>query len=106
MNNVYVDKVPTCCDECPCCNSDIDYGACCNLGAYGYVDYYPTTRNHPNCPLKPLSDRLAEERKKVVQEIKFQARARGIFGQNGKFMGYHEFNEILDQIEGVSDDNS
>jgi hypothetical protein len=58
---IYVETVPSACDECPCCNSDIDYGACCNLGAYGYVDYYPTTRKHPNCPLKLLTDRLAEE---------------------------------------------
>jgi hypothetical protein len=70
MNNIYVDELPKSCDECPCCNSDIDYGACCNLGAYGFKECYCTNKKHPNCQLKPLTDRLAEERKKAVQEIK------------------------------------
>ena len=70
MNNIYVETMPSACVECPCCNSDVDYGACCNLCAYGFEEDYCTNQKHPNCPLKPLSDRLAEERKKVVQEVK------------------------------------
>lgn len=102
MNNIYVETMPSACDECPCCNNDVDYGACCNLGAYDYAECHQTIYKHPNCPLKPLiahdklkdldyeilkrdydflrkeynrlidvgNHRLAEERKKVVQEIR------------------------------------
>ena len=75
MNNIYVETMPSGCVECPCCNSDIDYGACCNLGAYDYKEYYCTTNKHPNCPLKPLSDRLAEERKIVCNQARVDIRS-------------------------------
>ncbi len=109
---IYVETMPSDCDECPCCNSDVDYGACCNLGAYGYVDYYPTTRKHPNCPLKSLKDALAEERKKVVQELKdwcdknfnWVGDGTGYDGQDynemiGSNNTINKLREILDQIE-------
>ena len=94
MNNIYVDELPKSCQQCPYYSyeeTEDEFWEFCSWCGYEFSE--------ETCPLKALSDRLAEERKKVVQEIKFQARARGIFGQNGRFMGYHEFNEILDQIE-------
>lgn len=60
MNNIYVDELPKDCSECPCCNNDIDYGACCNLGAYDYTECHQTIYKHQNCPLKSLTDRLAK----------------------------------------------
>jgi hypothetical protein len=75
MNNIYVETMPSACDECPCCNNDVDYGSCCNLGAYDYAECHQTIYRHPNCPLKPLTDRLAEERKKVIGELKIDIRS-------------------------------
>ena len=37
---VYVDELPEGCCECPCCNHDVYYGSCCNLGAYEYKDFH------------------------------------------------------------------
>lgn len=73
MNNFYVDELPKRCDDCPFYKLDT------------YIDINDVTRNSyecvlegsmltGDCPLKPLSDRLAEERKKVVQEIRDIAR--------------------------------
>lgn len=62
MNNIYVDELPNRCDSC------VGYG-----GASGRCKllHKPVFITPPkDCPLKPLSDRLAEERKKVVQEVK------------------------------------
>lgn len=96
MNNIYVETMPSGCVECPCCNRDVDYGACCNLGAYDYKEYYCTTNKHPNCPLKPLSDRLAEERNKVCEKIrkKFPMPKDDISDEIT-----YSLNEFLDQIE-------
>ena len=67
MNNIYVDELPeNYIDICPC-NHD---GRCTLLN---YEDcnicYYDMKKNE-HCPLKLITDRLAEERKKVVQEFR------------------------------------
>lgn len=52
-----------------------------------------------DCPLKPLSDRLAEERKKVVQEIKDKI-SDGLYQNSyGETFIDGDIYEILDQIE-------
>ena len=63
-----------------------------------------------NCPLKPLSDRLAEERKKVVQEIRepiIKSLENGVVRKNPKSSNTNlrdiilfQMLDILDQIEG------
>lgn len=69
MNNIYVDELPKRCDDCPFYKLDT------------YIDINDVTRNSyecvlegsmltGDCPLKPLSDRLAEERKKVIERIR------------------------------------
>ena len=107
MNNIYVETMPSGCVECPCCNRDVDYGACCNLGAYDYKEYYCTTNKHPNCPLKPLSDRLAEERKKVVCDIKeklVDGTSCEILPTGDICISLNKINNVLDQIERGTDD--
>jgi hypothetical protein len=64
MNNIYVDELP---EDCLCCPCESEYF--CNLlkTDIGFLKWGET---HKECPLKLITDRLAEERKKVVQEIK------------------------------------
>lgn len=100
MDNVYVDKVPTCCDECPCCNTDVDYGACCNLGAFDYKDCHQTLYKHPKCPLKSTSQLLLEERKKVVDLV--MDNYNNYVGYEMDWIGFHEF---LDKIKSGTDTN-
>lgn len=102
MDNVYVDKVPTCCDECPCCNTDVDYGACCNLEAFDYKDCHQTLYKHPKCPLKSTSQLLLEERKKVVQEIRERLTKYTLTNDDFMFDTYYkvvDVEKVLDQIE-------
>lgn len=70
MNNIYVDELPKSCRGClfQC------YGSC--LGGSDILNGDPYTgichlkRQKPtDCPLKLLSDRLAEERKQVCEQI-------------------------------------
>ena len=61
------------------------------------------------CPLKPLTDRLAEERKKVVQEIRepiIKSLENGVARKNPKSSNTNlrdiilfQMLDILDQIE-------
>lgn len=95
---VYVDELPECCNECPCCNYDTDYGSCCNLGAYEYDDYYQTLYKHPRCPLQSLTDYTKQVRKEVVQEISKNVAVDKI---NGKlYARYDDLAKVLDQIQG------
>ena len=100
---VYIKELPNSCDECPCCNSDVDYGACCNLGAFNHYEYYQTIYKHPKCPLKSTSQLLAEERKKVIEKIKKQSVKHPtitIYAQGKEFGSEYSIDEtILDQIE-------
>lgn len=61
MNNIYVYEVP---DSCFYCDFFIKENCCCWLIQKDAREY------RDDCPLIPLSDRLAEERKRVVQELK------------------------------------
>lgn len=70
---VYVKELPNSCDECPCCNSDVDYGACCNLGAFDYKDCHQTLYKHLKCPIKSLIKIRQEERSKVCDDIRQNA---------------------------------
>ena len=62
---IYVDELPKDCGYCVFCKQTEYYYYCDKLHTkLGYFN------KEKDCPLKPLSDRLAEERKKVVQEIR------------------------------------
>ena len=99
MNNIYVDEMPKDCNECPCLNDDIEQGCHCNLGVFDCDDGFKLNKKHPNCPLKPLSDRLAEERKKVVQEIREQVEQNKGTSYNKWVVNYCTMVQILDQSE-------
>ena len=65
MNNIYVDELPKDCGDCVFCKQTEYYYYCDKLHTkLGYFN------KEKDCPLKPLTDRLAEERKTVVQEIR------------------------------------
>lgn len=111
MNNIYVNELPKSCAvyECPF-NYDI-----CSCTAKEFVDvgdvdieYSYEKGRHKTCPLKPLSDRLAEERKKVVQELRERAKNEFEFiicdecyntVDKDVYISSVALTEILDQIE-------
>lgn len=109
MNNIYVDELPK-------------KGACLNGCPYAITDtwvlYCPFQRDEigdhliveenciKTCPLKLLSDRLAEERKRVVQEIKDKFKENLIDWYEDEenankelYLDADELWKILDQIE-------
>lgn len=102
MNNIYVDELPKSCKDClfQC------YGSC--LGGRDILNGDPYTgichlkRKKPtDCPLKPLTDRLTEERKKVVQEImELYKKPRYNPTTTMGVIRRCDLIEILDQIEG------
>ena len=102
MNNIYVDKLRKTCRGCFCKDCD----SWCSL-LKRYMDYKDERKRPKDCPLKLITDRLAEERKKVVQEIRELHKERQENWNNGCEV-YHDMNvlpdfvieEILDQIEG------
>ena len=67
MNNIYVDgKMPETCWECEHYNYEK-----CSITGDEFDDVLDChIKIMKSCEIKPLSDRLAEERKKVVQMIK------------------------------------
>ena len=100
MNNIYVSELPKRCDSC------VGYG-----GASGRCKllHKPAFIIPPkDCPLKLLSTRLAEERKKVVQEIRDLAGdyfempycdACGNTDFNDVVLTGKDLTEILDDVE-------
>ena len=108
MNNFYVDEMPDCCGNCSlCCKDDLGYW--CQATRLVYIDErFVAEKRLNSCPLKPLSDRLAEERKKVVQEIKDLAGdyfempycdACGNTDFNDVVLTGNDLTEILDDVE-------
>ena len=88
MNNIYVDELPKSCIDCPC-----ESESYCNLLNIG-IDI----REHivtPNCPLKLITDRLAEERKKVVQELKSWCDKNFNWIGDGTGFDGQEYNEMI-----------
>ena len=94
MNNIYVDELPKSCDECPMTYREHSFGRLrCQFNGE-CIEY---EQKHPNCPLKPLSDRLEEERKKIVQEIRNKVKqAKLVYEWKGDEV---HIEDILDQIE-------
>lgn len=70
MNDVYVDKLPKNCEKCPCysysegfCNCECwyqKYGEIKDVAEYTHLGLKENERP-TDCPLKSLTDRLAEE---------------------------------------------
>jgi hypothetical protein len=96
MNNIYVDELPKSCGDCSFCEKYGYYLYCSRLcKKLEYLD------KEKECPLKPLTDRLAEERKKVVQEISGKGKKENVWNLTNNtskevlIIG----TDILDQIE-------
>lgn len=70
MNNIYVDELPDYCGNCGfCCKDDLGYW--CQAERLIYIaDEIYNQKRLQSCPLKLLTEALAEERRKVVTEIK------------------------------------
>lgn len=109
---IYVDELPKNCEKCPCysysegfCNCECwyqKYGEIKDVAEYTHLGLKENERP-ADCPLKPLTDRLAEERNKVVQEIGQQL-GLIIDGQkqiccDGDMTADKTIMAVLDQIE-------
>ena len=89
MNNIYVDELPKSCYECELNYQEHSWDAprCKLTGEYC----------NQTCPLKPLSDRLAEERKKVVQEIDCELYTKMVV--YGDTPSYADIHSVLNKIK-------
>lgn len=94
MNNIYVDELPKCCLVCKLgCPEEQR----CVDGFTMDCDYCGVNERPASCPLKQLSDRLAEEREKVVSEIRNKVeQAKLVYEWKGDEI---HIEEILDQIK-------
>lgn len=108
MNNIYIDgEFVNRCNDCPFYNIETEVE---------FVGYEKTYHKclvggdiiTGNCPLKPLSDRLKEERKRVVKEIRDSAGNYfelpycdecGNSNGNDVVLTGNDLTEILDEIE-------
>ena len=96
MNNIYVDEVP---DSCFYCDFFIRENYCCWLMQKDAREY------RDDCPLIPITVRLKEERKQVVQEIREWCKENFDYKKLPNELGCwvavnrEELNEILDKIE-------
>ena len=88
MNNIYVDEVP---DSCFYCDFFIKENYCCWLIQKDAREY------RDDCPLIPLTDRLAEERKRVVQEIDCELYTKMVV--YGDAPSYTDIHSILNKIK-------
>ena len=112
---IFVSEVPKDCSECPMCRSGnlklqrkgryIEVEQC----VFGQYKYQTIDDEIDTCPLKSLSDRLAEERKKVMQEIREKALLKQMnidndydyeVGANDDWViCMEDLTEILDDVE-------
>ena len=104
MNNIYVDELAKDCWNCQFLIHDDDcYCEICKK-FLNDEDLYVSEDSFEHkkaecCPLKSLKDALAEERKKVVQEIRDKI-SDGIYQNSyGETFIDGDIYEILDQIE-------
>ena len=98
MNNIYVETIPENCLDCEFC-SKRNYG--CILMKKDVREY------RDECPLNLLSDRLAEERKKVVCDIKeklVDGTSCEILPTGDICISLDKINNVLDKIERGTDD--
>lgn len=112
MNNIYVENynLPESCWKCECLKDGDETGFYCSLSAFdNNEDYREVDVRHPKCPLKSISTKLAEERKKVVQEIRepiIKSLENGVVRKDPKSSNRNlrdiilfQMLDILDQIE-------
>ena len=95
MNNIYVDEQPETCLDCEFCDKR---NYCCILMKKDVREY------RDECPLAILTERLAEERKKVIErirelsEIYTEPSSKG-FDFDTYILTEENLNKILDKAE-------
>lgn len=109
MNNIYVDELPKKCWDCKYLRDRVECGLYCRLDAFDEDYDYTVGVRHKNCPLKLVTDRLAGERKKVVQEIRdkikqtyptcYVSLGEEMFNSQMLTIEMKSLTKILDQIE-------
>lgn len=116
MNNIYVETMPETCENCEFCehfekdaHGKGKHEVACYFNGFLTNALLGDTINAKHCShLKPLSDRLAEERKRVVQSLKDKIEKRNNGTRNGNHSeqykdGYSacccDLTELLDQID-------
>ena len=104
MNNIYVDELPDCCVYCSLCCSDYKGKLYCKQLDENFkenIEIVNYKERKSNCPLIPITDRLAEERKKVVSEIwqEFEQRLKGKTKDMSIIQVCLMINSVLDQVE-------
>lgn len=101
MNNIYVEDLPKSCAECPMTYQEHSFARLrCQFNGE-HIEYECKLAD---CPLKPLTDRLAEERKRVCDTIYKIITSDEVWEDirinwwliNGECF---QLKEILDQIE-------
>lgn len=100
---VYVDELPESCCNCPCLNSDCDYGCSCNLNAFLEEEHFDIDKKPDNCPLQSLTDYTKQVRKEVCEEIRKEflyASGTTIILANNGCIGSRTLEKFLDQIQG------
>ena len=114
MNNIYVETKPETCEECEFCDhfekdahGKGKHEVACYFNGFLTNALLGDIINAKHCShLKPLSDRLAEERNKAVQEIREWCKESFDYTKLPNELGCwvavnrEEFFNILDQIEG------
>lgn len=92
MNNIYVDELTKSCAECELNYQEhsFDHLRCTFTGEH-------CNQFKNMCPLKPLNDRLAEERKKVVQEIDCELYTKMVV--YGDTPSYADIHSVLNKIK-------
>ena len=93
MNNIYVDELPESCLNCEFCGKR---NYCCILMQKDVREY------RDECPLALLSDRLAEERKNLVKEIRQDLANKLTYNINDLeniMVICNKINSVLDKFE-------
>ena len=114
MNNIYVDELPKSCLFCPfCADIKVNGGMTRLLFCKAYkFNKWKLMKDIDKCfnkceiknKFKPLSDRLAEERKKIIERIRDLAEiytepsAKG-FDFETYILTEENLNKILDKVE-------
>ena len=109
MNNIYVDELPDCCVYCSLCCSDYKGELYCKQLDENFkenIEIVNYKERKSNCPLIPITDRLAEERKKMCDFLRQALDIREHYPNVSIKLVSQEwfFHKLLDQIEGASDE--
>lgn len=72
---VYVDSLPKCCRQCPCCNCEYESRLTCNLGTFDdeyYLQHISMLdkKRHRDCPLKTIQSVQNQRAVEALERLK------------------------------------